>query len=264
MPVKSTSAPAGKKGGFRETAWFKQGEIEEEMAKRQAQVSSEDPLGASGTTGKHAQVDPSALSTEDRERLSLKTGSTQAMPIIKGANTGGVKALPGDRMDEAEMLAEIDSSKKWFLVAGVALGVVVLAVILYFTVFKSAPSAETPPPPKPAAVAAAPPSAPAPAAPVAAPPVAPPPVAPPPAAAPTPKASAQAAEADLRKDNLAGAVDNFQKAAEGGDAKELKKLDAAITKALLGKVARAKKRKDKATEAEARALLARMHPPKKR
>src|SRR5207302_6235154 len=123
------------------TAWFKQGEIEEEIAKRQAQAATEDPLAPTGTTGKHATVDASGITREDQARLSLKTGATQAMGVIKGANiSGGVKALPGERMDEAEMLAEIDSSKKWFLVAGVALVVVVVAVILYFTVFRSSPS----------------------------------------------------------------------------------------------------------------------------
>jgi hypothetical protein len=59
-------------------------------------------------------------------------------------------------MDEADMLAEIDSSRKWFLVAGIVVGVVVLAVILYFTIWRSAPSAEAPAPPKPVAVAATP------------------------------------------------------------------------------------------------------------
>src|SRR5207248_1643857 len=111
-----------------------------------------------------------------------------------------------------------------------------------------------------AAVAAAPPAAPAP--PTAAPPAAPaPPVAP--AAAPKPPTSAQLlaeADAELRKDNLAVAVDDYQKAADaGGDAKTLKKLDAAITKALTAKATRAKKRKDKASEADAHALLAKLH-----
>jgi Protein kinase domain len=264
--AKPASAPAGKKpaaaggGGFRETAWFKQGEIEEEIAKRQAQAASEDPLAPTGTTGQHVAVDASAVTREDHNRLSLKTGSTQAMPVIKGGNASGKKvALPGEQMDEAEMLAEIDSSKKWFLVAGVAVLVVVLAAILYFTVFRSAPSAEAPPPPKPAAVAAAPPAAPAPAAP-APPPAAP---APPVAPAPTTKTPAQLlaeADAEMRNDDLGAAVDDYQKAAEaGGDAKALKKLDAALTKALAAKAKTAKKRKDKAGEADVRALLAKLH-----
>jgi hypothetical protein len=266
--TKPASAPAAKKGaggGFRETAWFKQGEIDEELAKRQAQVATEDPLAPTGTTGRHAAVDANKVSPEDQARLSLKTGSTQAMPLLKGGSlSGSLKALPGERMDEADMLAEIDSSRKWFIVAGVLVVVVAAVVILYFTVFRSSPSAETPPPPKPAAVAAAPPVVAPPA------PAAPAPVAPPPAtpvanpAAPVAKASATPimaqAEADLHKDDLAAAVENFHKAADaGGDSRTLKKLDASISKALLSKVARAKRHKDKESEAEARALLAKLH-----
>jgi serine/threonine-protein kinase len=263
-PAAAAAKPAAGKGGFRETAWFKQGEIEEEIAKRQAQVATDDPLAPSGSTGKHAAVDAASLSAEDRARLSLKTGSTQAMPVLKGKSSGGVRALPGEQMDEAEMLAELSSSRKWLVVAGVLVLVVVAAAVLYFTVFRSSPSAEAPPPPKPEAVAAAPPAAPG------------PPQAPPPAAAAPPAASAPAppapnataplmvqAEAELRNDNLAAAVELFQKAATGGEGKELKKLDASLTKALIAKAARAKKRKDKAGEADARALLAKLHPKKR-
>jgi hypothetical protein len=203
-------------------------------------------------------IDASNLSAQDRQRLSLKTGSTQPMPAMKGS--GSAKALPGERMDEAEMLAEIDSSKKWFIVAGVAVGVVVLAAILYFFVFRGTPSAEGPPPPKPEAVAAAPPTAPAPAAP-AIPPSPPKNDLPPPAA---PKANPATwiaeASAEAKKESWAAALDAYAKAAEsGGDAKELKKLETTIGKGLAGKLARAKKRHDKASEAEVKALQAKLH-----
>jgi hypothetical protein len=72
------------------------------------------------------------------------------------------------------------------------------------------------------------------------------------------------ADGELRKDDLGAAVDDYQKAAEaGGDAKTLKKLDGALTKALTAKATRAKKRKDKAAEADAHALLTKLHAKKK-
>ena len=121
-PNAKANNQTGKKGAFRETAWFKRGEIEEEMAK--AQAAAGDNALKSGVTGQHIPVDESQvdLSAQDRDRLSLKTGATQAMPVIKAP----VQALPGERMDEAEMLAELNPSRKYFLIAGA----IVLAVVL--------------------------------------------------------------------------------------------------------------------------------------
>src|SRR5206468_5532790 len=108
----------------RETAWFKQGEIDEEMAKAQAKVASSDPLAPIGTTGQHRAVDPNQLSAHDAARLSLRSGQTNAMSAVKPE----MVALPGERMDESEMIAEIDSSKKWLLVATMVV-VLVVAVV---------------------------------------------------------------------------------------------------------------------------------------
>src|SRR5262249_35771586 len=80
------AAPA--KGGFRETAWFKAGEIKEEMEKAEAaaaQASGGDVLKKSGTTGQHdavqagGEVDLAKVDVDagDKARLSLKTGATQ-------------------------------------------------------------------------------------------------------------------------------------------------------------------------------------------
>jgi hypothetical protein len=118
------------KAGFRETAWFKAGEIEEELAKAQAANASTDPLAPTGTTGQHEAVDPSKLeiTAADKARLSLKTGNTQVMAAIKP----GV-ALPGERMDEKEMAAEFGGgSKKWVIIAAAA-AVVVIGLVLALT-----------------------------------------------------------------------------------------------------------------------------------
>jgi len=58
---------------------------------------------------------------------------------------------------------------------------------------------------------------------------------------------------------VSGAVDLYVQAVQGdADAKDLRKQEAALTKMLTAKITRAKKRKDKASEAEARALLERV------
>jgi len=242
-------APAAK-GGFRETAWFKKGEIEEEMAKAQAEAGGGE---RSGTTGQHGvvggEVDQSAIdvSATDKARLSLKTGATQAMAVVKMPQGG----VPGDVMSEQEMLAEIDSSKKWFIIAGVAVAVVVLALVLWFVLGKkeAEPAKAEAPSAKPEAVAAAPPAA-------ATPTPLPPAPSPPPPSADTPEKLLAAAEAAAHKGNLALAVDELTRAitagADGG------KLQASLLKAATAKQASAKKKRDRAGAAEAQALVTRL------
>ncbi len=260
-PSAVAAASAKKAGGFRETAWFKKGEIEEEIARAQAAVASEDPLAPVGTTGTHAVYDEAQIdvSSDDKKRLSLRTGATQMMQAVK-VGTGGAQALPGERMDEAEMLAEIDRSKRWFAIAGVVVAIAIIAVVVLLATRKG--DAPAPSPPKA--------SAPTPAAP--APPTA---AAPAPAPAPTEKPAAAEpekgdpatlgllaeAEGALAKQSYVVAVDALLRAQHGGaDAAHVQPIAAAVEKALLANIAQARKRKDRASEAEDRALLAKLRP----
>jgi hypothetical protein len=292
---KAAEPPPPAKGGFRETAWFKAGEIKEEMEKAEAAAATKsggDVLAKSGTTDQHKAVQAGGdvdlakvdVDAQDKARLSLKTGATQMMSAVKMPQSG----VPGERMDEAEMLAEIDSSKKLFIIAGAIVGVVVIAVILYFVLGKKAePKAEAPPEAAPTAVAAAPPAptpnpnvaaapaaAPSPAPTTPAPAATPKPAAPPttpPVAAASPEKMLAEAQAALGKDNLALAVDLYTKAVNAGaPAKASKRLSAALGAAVGKQIATAKKKKDKEGEAEAKALAQRLkslgasHPAKKK
>jgi serine/threonine-protein kinase len=269
--------PPAAKGGFRETAWFKAGEIQEELEKAKAAADAKaagDVLAPTGTTGTHdavdagGEVDLSKVSVDasDKARLSLKTGATQMMQAVKAPSS----AVPGERMDEQEMLAEIDTSKRKFIIAGLIVLVIAAIVVLVFVMGgkkdEAAPGKAENAAPPPTAVATAPP------APTATPPptVSPPPVATPPPAAPTQKAEPPPTEANpeqllseakaaVGKDNLTLATDLVTKAAgAGANAKQLKKLQAQLVAKLDKKLKTAKKAKDKAGEDEARALKERL------
>jgi hypothetical protein len=262
-PAPATAAPAaplsakannasGKKGAFRETAWFKRGELEEEMAKAQAAVG--DNALKTGTTGKHMPVDESQvdLSAQDHARLSLKTGATQAMPVIKGVGTGSVQALPGDRMDEEEMLAELNPSRKYFFIAGAVVVLAILAAVAYF-VTRSSPKAEAPTPEKPAAVAASPPAVvPAPTPPAAPTTPAPPPTTTKPAAPATAATAATPAQAAASSPSLYAA--RVTKLEASGDKKEAKRLEKLVALELKT----AHKKSEKELEAADRELLQRI------
>jgi hypothetical protein len=261
--AKKAAAQPAAKGGFRETAWFKKGEIEEELAKQQAAAGDSEK---SGTTGEHAvvagQVDQSKIdvSAQDKARLSLKTGATQQMSAIRM----GADDVPGDKMSEDEMLAELSTGKKKFLIAGLVLVLVAVAVALVF-VFggkKEGPPKSEVPTPAPEAVAAAPPP-PTPSPPPAAVPAPPPPPDPTPAPSPPPEDSPEKliaeAEAAAKKDNVALAVDLLTKAnGAGADAKSVGKLQASLGKSVALKLVKAKRKKDKAGMAEANALATRL------
>jgi serine/threonine-protein kinase len=267
VAAKKAAAPApAAKGGFRETAWFKKGEIEEEMAKAQAAAGDSE---RTGTTGEHAvvggEVDQSKLdiNAQDKARLSLKTGATQAMPVVKSPAD---VAVPGDTMSEQEMLAEMNSSKKWLVIAGIGIGVVVLAVVLWLVLGgkkDAAPAKAEAPQAKPEAVAAAPPATPP--SPTGSPPAAtptpaaPPTPTPPPPAAQTPEQTLADAESAAKKGNLALAVDNLTRAYNAGaSTADVRKLHTLLIKTATNRQTVAKKKKDKAALAEATALVTRL------
>jgi hypothetical protein len=161
------------------------------------------------------------------------------MPVIKAP----VQALPGDRMDEEEMLAELNPSRKYFIIAGAIVLAIVLGLVLYFTT-RSSPKAEAPVPDKPAPVAAAPPATPPPSTPpsaIAATPPAPKPVTPPKPPTPAPSPSLYAAQVAKLEAGSAGAK----------DVKRVEKLVAIELKT-------AHKKHEKDVEAADRELLARL------
>ena len=146
MASPQAAAQAKGKKGFRETGWFKKGELEEEFAQRAAkEANPDDPL--SGPAQIEAVVENESLTDDDERRLSLKTGRTEAMPIIKAP----VK-MPGERMSDEDILAEVDGSKKGLVIGGVVVAVIAIAAVVFF-IFLRGPSA--PPAPAPGAAPAA-------------------------------------------------------------------------------------------------------------
>lgn len=125
-------APPPRKKGLSETGWFKRGELEAEAAARAAQQSEEDPLA--GPVQFEVTVDEGSLTAQDRARLSLKTGQTHMMKPIRAI------ALPGAGMSDQDLLAEMDSSRKWMIVAGASIGMLALVAAIYF-LFLRAPLA---------------------------------------------------------------------------------------------------------------------------
>ncbi len=129
----SMSKGKGKKkkdGKFRETMWFKKGELDEQMAQQPPPKEGEEerPEDTRGIDERYA--DDGTLSAEDRKKHSLRTGATQMMPAIKVAPGG---ALPGEGMSATDIAKEFQTGRKWLWVV-VAVGVVIAIAVTIFLV----------------------------------------------------------------------------------------------------------------------------------
>jgi Protein kinase domain len=166
------SKPAGAAGAFRETLWFKQGDVDQMVADARAKIEAArgkaDPVAAEPELPvvdakplEDRYVDDGSVTVDDRKAYSLRSGATStALPTV-----GGV--VPGERMSEAEMIGEIGGGKRVAIIVVAVLVVLGLAAGLFVGLKRkhaaqnaavSMPVAASPTP----AVAAPPPSPPVP------------------------------------------------------------------------------------------------------
>jgi eukaryotic-like serine/threonine-protein kinase len=119
------------KGGaaFRETLWFKHGDVEQMVADAKAKLQAAGKPAAEAAALpedtrplEDRYVDDGSVTVEDRKKFSLRTGGTAtAMPVAG-------PAVPGEKMDESEMVEEISSGRRTMIL--VIAAVVILALIV--------------------------------------------------------------------------------------------------------------------------------------
>lgn len=125
------SGDDSKKGRFRETMWFKKGELDAQAAQAAAEERAK--------TGKDAQADKAdslpiderykddgSLSRSDKEKYSLRTGATTMMPSLRdsGSNDGVGKVSEDALIDEMK-----GGRNRMF--AFIAIGLVAVALIIF-------------------------------------------------------------------------------------------------------------------------------------
>jgi hypothetical protein len=201
--VPKAGAGGGKSGAFRETLWFKKGDVEHMIAEARAKMGQ----GAPGKQGEpevpvpgeeikpieDRYVDDGSVTAEDRKKFSLRSGGTAA--AMPAAARGAV--VPGESMSERDVIREVSGSRRGVII-GVATVVVLAVVVVAFMMMRGKPESAPPPPIPAAAAIPAPIPAPPPPAPAAAKP-------PEPAAKPAdPPPRAVAKKADPPPDRKAG------------------------------------------------------------
>jgi serine/threonine-protein kinase len=164
-----SAAPKPAAGGnFRETLWFKKGDVDQMVAEARARVEAsrgkpEDvPVEAEAPTEdarplEERYVDDGSVTTDDRKKFSLRSGGTAtALPAVGN--------VPGERMSESEMMGEIGGRKRLGIIL-ISVAVVLALIVAVVVGFRGknaqkgaavSPPATEPAPPAPTEPAQAP------------------------------------------------------------------------------------------------------------
>ncbi len=132
QPADAGKAPPPKAGAaFRETLWFKKGDVEQLVADAKAKLASagkgtgevEVPTDDSRPL-EDRYVDDGSVTTEDRKKFSLRTGGTAtALPAVAAG-------VPGEKMNEEDMVDEIEGGSRRTVILIVAAVVIVAVAIV--------------------------------------------------------------------------------------------------------------------------------------
>lgn len=123
--AKAKEQAKSSKGKFRETMWFKKGELDEAAAKAASQAKPESDVSAKADEMEMdvRYSDDGSITEQDKDRLSLRTGATMMMEAIPE------QTAPKSRVTEDELVSEMTAGRNMILM-GLGLAVVAIAVVL--------------------------------------------------------------------------------------------------------------------------------------
>ncbi len=134
-PVKKDGKPAsgGKKDAFRETMWFKKGDLDAQAAVAAAEERARTGKDASNDKADSMPIDEryrddGSISRGDKEKYSLRTGGTQMMAAVKDTGASGSQA----KVSEDALIGEMKQGRgKVFALIAAAVALVVVIVFLF-------------------------------------------------------------------------------------------------------------------------------------
>jgi hypothetical protein len=130
-PADSGKTPQKAGSAFRETLWFKQGDVEQMVAdaKAKLQASGKPPadgvdINVDARPLEDRYVDDGSVTIEDRKKFSLRSGGTAAaMPAAS-------EHVPGEEMDEKEIVGEISGGRRTLILVIAAIVILALLVVV--------------------------------------------------------------------------------------------------------------------------------------
>jgi hypothetical protein len=131
QPVEAGKAPPPKAGAaFRETLWFKKGDVEQLVADAKAKMAAGKGTGEVEVPTEDTKpledryVDDGSVTTEDRKKFSLRTGGTAtALPATAAP-------VPGEKMTEEDMVNEIGGSRRSAILIVAVVVVIAVAIVV--------------------------------------------------------------------------------------------------------------------------------------
>jgi serine/threonine-protein kinase len=128
----------GQKGKFRETMWFKKGELDAAAAEAAAEEAARTgkataPDKADSLPMEDRYKDDGTLSRGDRDKYSLKTGDTTMMPAVKVPEGGGTSRRGKGGVSEDELVSEMKGGRNTMLFVVVLVLAVIGGVVAFLT-----------------------------------------------------------------------------------------------------------------------------------
>jgi hypothetical protein len=137
--VAAVAAPAGKKkapdeasnkGKFRETLWFKKGELDAQAAQAAAEERARTGKDVGSDKADSLPMDErykddGSITRGDKEKYSLRTGHTQSMAPVRERDAGGKD------VSEDALIGEMKGGRTWVLLAILAV-IAGIGVLAYF------------------------------------------------------------------------------------------------------------------------------------
>jgi hypothetical protein len=122
------------KGKFRETMWFKKGELDEAAAAAAAAMK-EGELAldkADALPIEDRYKDDGTLGRQDVERLSLRTGATHMMQAVRDPNAAVVEGRRGKGLSEDDLVGEMKSGRGLLILVILLVLAAIGGLIAYF------------------------------------------------------------------------------------------------------------------------------------
>jgi hypothetical protein len=119
------------KGRFRETMWFKKGDLDAEAAAKAAADRAKSGRDTGNEQADSLPIDErykddGSISRGDKEKYSLRTGGTEMMPALRDG-----PAQSSDKVSEDELIGEMKSGRgKILALIGVAVIALIVIVVL--------------------------------------------------------------------------------------------------------------------------------------
>jgi len=140
---KIAAAPAGKKrpeeqqkkkdskGKFRETMWFKKGDLDAQAAEEAAATGDAAAAGKADLMPMEERyTDDGSITSTDGDRYSLRTGATSTMQAVR--DDSGPDA--GSSVSERELVGEMKGGRNKVIIVIAVMALVVIAIIAAFVV----------------------------------------------------------------------------------------------------------------------------------